>query len=413
MPHKTYVVDTNVLLDNHEVLTASKHSHIVVPVEVVQELDHFKTKPGAIGYNARQCINYLDTLSKQGDITEGVTNEHGCVIAVIMLLFGNADEAVANLANQIKDASALTNDTYVRLLARLWGGTAEKIEQEEINTGFTGKSELTLDQESFEQLRDKGYIKSPVEFPPNQMVSVSLDWNEHDVIHCIMSRTGYLDVCDITSKFEVMGKIHGKNAEQNHVIKLLLEPSIPLVTVSGPAGSGKTLLSVACALHQVIEQPREYSKLIVAKPLVPMGREIGFLPGSETEKLMPWMGSIIDSLNKLFVHKGKTSLDNLILTGNLELCTLQYIRGRSIEDCVIIVDEAQNLTKEEIKALITRVGKGSKLILCGDSEQTDLRGSGSGLTHAVECLKDSELSGHLTLTEGQRSDLATLAAKIL
>lgn len=411
MAHKTYVVDTNILLDDHTVLTDTKDANIILPIQVVQELDNFKTKPGSLGYNARQSLKYLDKLSESGDLTSGVTNAHGCVVAVILVGAANADEAVAYAHTLLDDVICLSNDATVRVLARSGGGLAESRVVDE-PTGYTGIHKMSLSQEGFQELQANRGAKFEGPWSPNDLVVAHEEYNPHRKILLTATGNGYLDPLWAHSGMSIFCKINPIGDEQVFASQLLLDKKIPLVSVCGPAGCGKTLLSLGCSLQQIIEET-SYKKLVVVRPLVPLGREVGYLPGSELEKLMPWMGPIKDSLDKLMRMDGAKALNDLSFHKKIEIATLQYMRGRSIDNSIILIDEAQNLSAKEIKALITRVGEGSKMILCGDTEQSDLRSSQSGLDEAVEALRHSPLSGHVRLSEGHRSSLATLASNIL
>jgi PhoH-like ATPase len=216
-------------------------------------------------------------------------------------------------------------------------------------------------------------------------------------------------------------KIEGKNKEQKFAIDLLLNSEIPLVTVVGLAGSGKTLLAIASGLHQVIDAKR-YKSLIICRPIQPLGKDIGYLPGTLEEKLEPWIAPIKDNLRYLLSADGKKSkrgeetMQMLFENGTIEVEAMTFIRGRSIANAFIIIDEAQNLNAHELKTIITRVGEGTKIVLTGDIEQIDnmyVDSVSNGLTIAIEKFKDSEISGHVTLTKGERSSLATIAASIL
>jgi len=210
--------------------------------------------------------------------------------------------------------------------------------------------------------------------------------------------------------------ITARNAQQRMALELLLSDDIPLVTLTGRAGTGKTLLALAAALHKV-EDERRYRKLLIARPIVPMGNDIGFLPGEKDEKLRPWMQPIYDNLEFLFDAKKSGDLDRILMgLGSIQVEALTYIRGRSIPGQFIIIDEAQNLSRHEVKTIVTRVGEGSKIVLIGDPEQIDhpyLDSVSNGLTNIVERFKSESISGHVTLEKGERSKLAQLAAEKL
>jgi PhoH-like ATPase len=225
--------------------------------------------------------------------------------------------------------------------------------------------------------------------------------------------------------------IKAKNKEQLFALDLLMDPAIKVVSLVGKAGSGKTLIAIAAGLQQVITSMSVtdlassrrpvtlnngiYKKLVVSRPVMPMGKDIGFLPGTMQEKMAPWLAPVQDNL-KFLTGDDQTTLDQYIANGLIEMEALTYIRGRSISNAFIIIDEAQNLTSHEIKTILTRVGENTKIVLTGDVEQIDniyINEMSSGLTHAVEKLKEFSISGHITLRKGERSDVATIASKVL
>jgi PhoH-like ATPase len=209
--------------------------------------------------------------------------------------------------------------------------------------------------------------------------------------------------------------IKAKNKEQSFAIDLLLDPNISLVTLVGRAGSGKTLCAIAAGLQQTLGIKDRFSRLIVSRPVQPLGKDIGFLPGTMEEKMLPWLMPIQDNL-KFLMGDDRTSIEMYMDKGKIEIEALTYIRGRSISNAFIIIDEAQNLTKHEIKTIITRIGEGSKIVLTGDIEQIDniyVNETSNGLAHVVEKFKDQRLAGHVTFKKGERSELATLASKVL
>jgi PhoH-like ATPase len=211
-----------------------------------------------------------------------------------------------------------------------------------------------------------------------------------------------------------MWGVKPRNKDQIFALDLLQDPSVHIVTLVGKAGSGKTLLAIAAGLYQTMET-QEYKRLVISRPIQPMGRDIGFLPGTMAEKMAPWVAPIQDNLQFL-MGNDKETLRMYIEDGTIEVEALTYIRGRSISNAFIIVDEAQNLTAHELKTIITRVGENTKLVLTGDVEQIDnvyIDETSNGLTHAVERFKSYDISGHVTLVKGERSKIATLAAKIL
>jgi PhoH-like ATPase len=209
--------------------------------------------------------------------------------------------------------------------------------------------------------------------------------------------------------------IDARNKEQSFALELLMDPDVEVVSLIGQAGSGKTLLAVAAGLEQVLGDDNEYKKLIVSRPIQPLGKDIGFLPGTLEEKMDPWLMPIKDNLEFL-LGNDRDTVKMYFEKGVIEIEAITYIRGRSITNAFIIIDEAQNLTRHELKTILTRVGEGTKIILTGDIEQIDniyIDETSNGLTYAVEKFKEYDISGHITLQKGERSKVATLAAKIL
>ena len=212
-------------------------------------------------------------------------------------------------------------------------------------------------------------------------------------------------------------KIDARNKEQSFAIDMLMDPDIKIVSLVGRAGSGKTLLAIAAGLQQTIglrADDNHYSRLIVSRPVQPLGKDIGFLPGTMEEKMLPWLMPIQDNLK--FLMGDRTSLEMYMEKGKIEIEALTYIRGRSISNAFIVIDEAQNLTKHEIKTIITRIGEGTKIVLTGDVEQIDnvyVNETSNGLAHAIEKFKEFHIAGHVTFRKGERSELATLASKVL
>ncbi len=249
---------------------------------------------------------------------------------------------------------------------------------------------------------------------PNQFLLLK---NEATNKSAICRFEGYNNPLKKVNKFKNIWGLSARNKEQQYAMDLLFDKSVHIVSLTGQAGTGKTLIAAACGLEQVLHNTRSqggYDKLIITRPVQPMGRDIGFLPGTLEEKMMPWIAPLRDNLEYLFGDK--TALDMQMEQGVIEIEAMTYIRGRSISNAFMIVDEAQNLTTHELKTIITRVGHGTKLVLTGDIQQIDnsyVDAVSNGLTYAVEKFKEHELSGHVTLYKGERSKLATLAAEIL
>jgi len=291
---------------------------------------------------------------------------------------------------------------------------------EDIEGLYTGLQEILVDDQIVDSVyKEEGVFLDPDEFSlePNQFVM--LISNSNDKKSALVRFTNYeTRVQKVDSFKKGIWGVRPKNKEQNFALDLLTDPDIPLVTIIGKAGSGKTLMALACGLQQCFGETandRRYSRVIVTKPVEPVGKDIGFLPGTMEEKMMPWVAPIQDNLKNL-MGNDKVTLDMYMDEGKIEVEAMTFIRGRSISNAFIIIDEAQNMTKHEIKTVLTRVGEGTKIVLTGDIEQIDnvyLDETSNGLTYVIDRFKDQACAGHITLVKGERSKIATLAARLL
>ena len=281
---------------------------------------------------------------------------------------------------------------------------------------FTGFKKHLVDDQLIDQFYEGEHIfidKEEGKFFPNQFVMLVSSSNE--------KKTGLARFINHESKIEkvleskeAVWGLKPRNKEQTFALNLLSDPEVPIVTLVGKAGCGKTLLAIAAGLDQVLEE-QKYQKLIVSRPVQPLGKDIGYLPGTMEEKMRPWLMPIQDNIDHLLNGK-KSSMDMFFENGTIQIEALTYIRGRSISNAFVIIDEAQNLTIHELKTIITRVGENTKIVLTGDIEQIDsvyLDATSNGLSYAVEKFKNHGLAGHVTLVKGERSKVATLASKIL
>src|SRR3954471_2486266 len=440
---KIYVLDTNVLLQDPYSLFSFEDNEVVIPAVVLEEVDSKKRYMDEVGRNARHVSRLIDGLRASGKLHEKIPLENGGTIRIelnhrsfhelqeIFVEKTNDNRILAVAKNLYLEEQAKENgkpviivskDALVRVKADAIGLTAEDflsdrvVEVEHIYTGFF---ELLLPIELLGRFYEKGELSlSEVAnhpFYPNQFLIMK------DLLGSSASAIGMVDktskkVKKLTLNQEHVWGIHSRNVQQTMAIELLLRKDIPLVTLTGKAGTGKTLLALASGLMQT-EDFREYKKLLVARPIVPVGKDIGFLPGEKQEKLRPWMQPIFDNLEYLFNTKKPGELDAILAgMGSIEVEALTYIRGRSIPEQFIIIDEAQNLSKHEVKTILTRVGEKSKIVLMGDPAQIDhpyLDEYNNGLTYVVEKFKEQKVSGHVKLLKGERSGLARLAADLL
>ncbi len=436
---KTYVLDTNVLLHDPQAIFRFEENDVVLPLTVVEEIDRFKKEQSETGRNARQVSRIIDGFRSQGKLLEGVKLEGGGLFRIAIyraeamqllppeLQVDVGDNRILAVAKELVDAGdstviLVTMDINLRIKADTIGLYAEEYESDKvlIDDLYSGTSELQVSQEEVDQFYEKGELELVGDFIANQGVTlVDMTNPSHSAIGRYDSLHQKLRPLLRAPKDGIWG-IHPRNREQQFAIDLLLNDDIRVVSLVGKAGTGKTLLAIAAGLLKTADES-VYSRLLVSRPVFPMGRDLGFLPGDIEEKLAPWMQPIFDNVELLLstVEEGgkrKRGYRELIDLGLMEIEPLTYIRGRSIPRQYLIVDEAQNLTPHEIKTIITRAGEGTKIVLTGDPYQIDnpyIDSSSNGLTYAVERLKGQDISGHMTLTKGERSPLAELAANLL
>ena len=431
---KTVLIDTNVLLTEVRSVLSFKKSDVAIPTIVLDEIDKHKHRQDTPGLNARITNKFLDTLRSKGSLMEGVTLGRGkgkLFVAQYSKEFlpegmkvedsDNKIIAVAlKLISEGRDLTVVSRDINMRVKCDSFGIKCIDYQPEKVISSvknlYDGCTEITVE----DSVIDKFYSGVDVCLPednnlhPNQFVVLKGTTEGRSAI-CRYKSDG--QPLRKINKYKNIWGLSAKNKEQDFAMNLLFDKDVHIVSLTGPAGTGKTLLAAACGLEQVINTSRGsggYDKLIITRPVQPMGRDIGFLPGTLEEKMAPWIAPLRDNLEHLYGDR--MALDMQIEQGIIEIEAMTFIRGRSISNAFIIVDEAQNLTAHELKTIITRVGHGTKLILTGDVQQIDnsyVDAVSNGLTHAVEKFKQYQLSGHVTLYKGERSHLATLAAEIL
>ncbi len=435
---KTFVLDTNVLLHNPGALFAFKDNRVVLALAVIEEIDTFKRNNDELGRNARHVIREIDKLRQLGNLGEGVPLSNGGILQIVLHQDVKSDHSMVGLKpdaadNQIISVALELNrkgqrvifvskDINCRVKADALGLKVMDLEQQKVDFDslYTGWRELLVPAETINQFYGDKKVALPELDPPISPNEFFLLKNETNPKHTAMARADLLghELVPLTNEYDRAWNIAPRSASQRYALELLLDDSVQLVTLVGRAGTGKTMMAIAAGLQRVIKD-KKYEKMLVSRPIMPLGRDIGYLPGSKDEKLMAWMGPIFDNL-KMLLHgrysPNAITRDQLFEQDLLELEALTYIRGRSITNMFVIIDEAQNLTPHEVKTIISRVGEGTKMILTGDPQQIDnpyLDASSNGLTYCVERLKSSELCGHVTLTKSERSALADLAAERL
>jgi PhoH-like ATPase len=436
---KTYILDTNVLLHDPEALYRFEENDLVIPMTVIEEIDRFKKDLNETGRNARHFSRMIDKLRTQGKLVDGVQLENGGSLKVELytedrlkslppeLRYDRGDNRILAVALALKNGTDrpvvfVTKDTNLRIKADVVGLKAEDYTSDKVSIDelYSGTTELSVPREAVDSFYEKGFLDIQEELLANQCVTLVDELNPS---HTALGRyvKGLQRVVPLLrGPKEGIWGIQPRNREQQFAFDLLLNEDVQLVTLVGMAGTGKTLLAIAAGLLKSADEGR-YSRLLVSRPIFPLGRDLGFLPGDIEEKLSPWMQPIFDNVELLLSSveehgKRKRGYKELVDLGLLEIEALTYIRGRSIPKQYMIVDEAQNLTPHEIKTIITRAGEGTKIVLTGDPYQIDnpyIDSSSNGLTYAVEKFKSQEIAGHVTLSKGERSCLAELAANLL
>ena len=438
--HRAYVLDTNVLLYDPRALFVFGQHDVIIPMTVIEEVDRFKKDVNETGRNARQVSRYLDDLREKGSLKAGVALDGGGLLRVDFSSEDNdhtidwgpksADNRILSTAMRYasKDgrATLVTRDTNMRLKADALGLHAEDYQNAQIpvDEQYTGMREMKVPGAAIDQLYANGTLPLTgfETLHPHQFALLSAEEsNGKTAMARVDTRRGKLRL--VGRHKEGVWGIFARNKEQLFALELLLDDSVQLVTLNGMAGTGKTLLAIAAGLKQVADDDR-YRKLLVSRPIFPLGRDIGFLPGDLEQKLNPWMKPIFDNLELLLSSRSsepgsrssEPGYQYLVDKKVIEVEPLTYIRGRSIPKQFLIVDEAQNLTPHEVKTVLTRAGEGTKVVMTGDPFQIDnpyVDALSNGLTYTVERFKGSEVSGHVTLRKGERSELAELAAELL
>jgi len=440
---KNYILDTSVFLTDADAIYKFDNHDIFVPLKVLEEIDKHKKRQDSVGINARKIIRTFDDLREGGNLHKGVrirkgkgllkVMSYGCLPGALFppdLDIRIPDHTIIATAKAVQKSNPkrkmilVSRDINMRVICdsvgveaqdyiaekatnsadELYAGFIEHLVDDAVVDRFYNGEDIIISKEEAFQL-----------WCPNQYVMLVSNAN--------LKKTA---IARFYNHFEPLGriindkfhdwKIAARNKEQAFAIDLLMDPNIKIVTLIGTAGSGKTLCAVAAGLQQTIGlRENHYSKLIISRPVQPLGRDIGHLPGTMEEKLLPWLMPIQDNLEFL-IGGDKNTLRLYIDNGKVEVEALTYIRGRSIANAFIIIDEAQNLTMHEVKTIITRAAEGTKIVLTGDIEQIDnayVNEISNGLAHAVEKFKGSHITGHVTFRKGERSEIATLASKVL
>jgi len=451
---KTYVLDTNVLLsDPNSIFNFGEHD-VVIPLVTLEELDGKKQEQSEIGRNARAFGRIIDQLREQGDLRVCVRlgEKKGC------LMVDTADEDsvekiptdldhkkadVKILAVALKNNAILvTKDILLRVIADSIGVISEDYRHDKLtlNDEFTGTTTYDVEGATVHEFYREGSILIEDDFYPNEYVLLR---DEHNHKSSAMTRYDAQEkaLVALNQQKELWG-IKPKNLEQNYAFDCLLNPEIRLVTLSGPAGTGKSLVSVAAALYQTLDLGL-YKKIFISRPIMSIGESLGYLPGNLQEKLAPWVAPIVDAISFIMespegspsTKKGKKKLPKqqqedldekavgsvkpiaeLMLHNIIEFAAIEHLRGRSLPNQFILIDECQNASKAMVKTILSRAGEGTKIVLIGDTQQIDapyLDASNNGLAYAIDKFKEQKIAAHITLDRGERSELATLASELL
>ena len=432
---KLYFVDTSVLLYDQSAIHAFVGNVVCLSMQVLDELDKFKTKPGIIGENARYVNRYLDGLRRrdgQGSLSEGVYDaEHDVWCQVIMpkrkgKLDVDQDDAIADnriILDALRSSQTrpdaqvvvVTKDINMRVKCDSLGLVAEDYHRDRLDDAkfserdcvWSGQDALETEHESVDALYSGESVRLPIKSSPNSLLVVK---SGNQSCLAVVSKCG--TTCNKMPEVPGWVKIAPYDKEQTYAINAMIDEKIPLVTLTGAPGSGKTFLTLLVGMEEI--NKGTYERIVFTRSIQPVGKELGFLPGDIDEKMAPWLGPILDNFRH--AYKDTTYFEAMIKKGKIDIAPLSFIRGRSFHKSFIIVDEAQNATIHELKTVITRVGEGSKLILMGDVDQIDtpyIDRRSNGLSIVVDKFRDSPLSAHMHLNRGRRSELANEANKLL
>lgn len=437
MSRKTFVIDTNVLLYDPTAISKFKDNDVVIPLGVLEELDSMKRQSDELGKNARHVVRFIDSLkeSQKGDLHSGVSIDDGISVRIYIntkvcenkhfpLPLDRNNNRILLAAFQLKERGENTvlvsKDFVMRVKAEAIGIEAEDYENLKVSFDrmYKGHRKLEVPKREIDMFYKDGFLKPEVsDFHPN----------EYCELHSLENSSAVGKYNFHSKQLEPLLKlnrdvwgIHPLNVEQKCALDLLLRDDIKLVCLIGQAGTGKTLLALAAALKKVFDET-VYSRILISRPIVPLGKDIGYLPGTKEEKLFHWMQPIYDNLEFLCQSTGGPAAGAetqkwILESKKIEMEAVTYIRGRTLPKMFIIIDEAQNLTPHEVKTVISRAGKGTKVVLTGDPSQIDnpyLDKDSNALTYTVSRFKNQSIFGHMLLEKTERSELAAIAADIL
>jgi len=417
--NKTFVLDTNVLLHDPKSIYTFEDNTVAIILSVMGEIDDFKKAMGELGANAREIARDLDRLAKKGCLLRVYPYRQ---VPLTVNHVEQVDSKILSEAKHLRDnedtnAIIVTKDVILRVMANGLQIPAENYETDRKKVEFySGTSEFAVAPKVIDEINDNGeVICKDLKAFKNQYIHLTA---ENDGKRSALGRHVENGRIVLVNSSRALN-IKPRNLEQKFAIEALLDPDIRLVTLQGRAGTGKTLIAVAAGIHQVIRNSEKFSRIVITRPIVPVGKGLGFLPGDVEEKMQPWMRPIydaIDMIQEIDRKSHKTEISNGFSEDDIQIAPLSYLRGRSIPHSFMIVDEAQNLTPLEVKTLVTRCGQDTKMIFTGDIDQIDnpfLDNRSNGFSHLISKFKNHHLHAHIELVKGERSELAEAGAKML
>ena len=431
---KNYILDANILIHDPDSIFQFADNTVIIPVAVIGEIDQFKKERTDRGYNARAVVRLLDALRGEESLAKGVRLENGGILRVHcdpdqldVPRNGNVDGEILRVARVIRDAEPevpvilVTKDINLRIRADAAGLRAEDYETDRVPLSdlYSGQLEQTVSGEELGRFHQEGQLPLPNgQVFHNQYALLRTENGSRTSALARVDLEGVMFV-PINELREGLCGIKPRNKEQYFAFDALLDERIQLVTLMGKAGTGKTLMAIAAGMHLSLRLKR-YRHLLVCRPIFPVGRDLGYLPGDVEQKLDPWMKPVVDAIEYLLdsggMIKGHADCQSLLHSAAIEIQPLTYIRGRSISKRFVVIDEAQNLTPLEVKTVITRIGQGAKVVLTGDPYQIDnpyVDANSNGFTYLVNQFRGQKVAAHIELRKGERSELAELAANLL
>ncbi|NLM72853.1 MAG: PhoH family protein [Clostridiaceae bacterium] len=452
---KNYILDTNVIIHDPFCFYNFEDNNIIIPIIAIEELDNIKKREGMVGYHARVAARELNKLREFGNLSEGIRTEKGGTIRIELdhmdmhfvppgIDTSKNDTKILAMAKNLMDENKdiptilVTKDVYMAIKADSFGIPVQDYHNDKILADeiYKGYRDIYASSEKINQIFNGGLSEKELELDepllPNEFLNIT---STDDSTHQVLTRFDGKNIVPLKYQKHTAWGLTPINREQKMAFELLMDNSVPFVTITGGAGSGKTILATAVALEKVIEQ-NEYSKIVFVRPTIAAGNDIGYLPGTEDEKLRPWMGSFYDAIENLMGfrssdkedhsrlgkigRKPNFSVESFIETyksrGIIETKTFTYMRGRTLSNAMVIVDEAQELTPHLAKLMLTRAGFGSKFVFLGDPTDNQIDNvlvdaRSNGLVYTVEKMKTFDITGHVALKQVERSPLARIAEK--